>query len=130
MGNPVVDYVDCYQNLANVIILQAVKDYKKVLRRLARNPQNQDAQREKKRLERFFFSQWYGILTDLDPKLLISGVMKRMHSEEEERRKRKRAKLRRKAEVKERRMIDALFQLLCEAGAVVQKEDILHLLTG
>ena len=130
MGNSVVDYVDCYQNLANAIILQAVKDYKKVLRRLARNPQNQDAQREKKRLERFFFSQWYGILTDLDPKLLISGVMKRMHSEEEERRKRKQAKLRRKAEAKERRMIDALFQLLHETGAVVQKEEILQLLTG
>ena len=59
MGNPVVDYVDCYQDLANAIILQAVKDYKKVLRRLARNPQNQDAQREKKGLERFFFSHWY-----------------------------------------------------------------------
>lgn len=129
MGNPVVDYVDCYQNLANAIILQAVKDYKKVLRRLARNPQNQDAQREKKHLERFFFSQWYGILTDLDPKLLISGVMKRMHIEEEERRKRKQAKLRRKAEAKERRMIDALFQLLREAGAVVQQEEVLHLLT-
>ena len=130
MGNSVNDYVDCYQNLANAIILQAVKDYKKVLRRLARNPQNQDAQREKKRLERFFFSQGYGTPTDLDPKLLISGVMKRMHIEEEERRKRKQAKLRRKAEAKERRMIDALFQLLHEAGAVVQKEDILHLLTG
>ena len=129
MGNPVVDYVDCYQNLANAIILQAVKDYKKVLRRLARNPQNQDAQREKKRLERFFFSQWYGVLTDLDPKLLISGVMKRMHIEEEERRKRKQAKLRRKAEAKERRMIDALFLLLREAGAVVQQEEVLHLLT-
>ena len=130
MGNPVVDYVDCYQNLANAIILQAVKDYKKVLRRLARNPQNQDAQREKKRLERFFFSQWYGVLTDLDPKLLISGVMKRMHIEEEERRKRKQAKLRRKAEAKERRMIDALFLLLREAGAVVQQEEVMRLLTG
>lgn len=130
MGNPVVEYVDCYQDLANAIILQAVKDYKKVLRRLARNPQNQDAQREKKHLERFFFSQWYGVLTDLDPKLLISGVMKRMHIEEEERRKRKQAKLRRKAEAKERRMIDSLFRLLHEAGAVVQQEEVVRLLTG
>ena len=59
MGNPVEDYVDCYQNLANAIVLQAVRDYEAVLRRLMRNPRNQDAQREKKRLERFFFSQWY-----------------------------------------------------------------------
>ena len=50
MGNPVEDYVDCYQNLANAIILLAVKDYKTMLRRLMRNPYNQDAQREKKRL--------------------------------------------------------------------------------
>ena len=28
MGNPVEEYVDCYQNLANAIILLAVKDYK------------------------------------------------------------------------------------------------------
>ena len=130
MGNPVEDYVDCYQNLANAIILLAVKDYKTILRCLMRNPYNQDAQREKKRLERFFFSQWFGVLTDLDPKLLISGVMKRMNIEEEERRKRKQAKLRRKADAKERRMIDALFLLLREAGAVVHKEEILQLLTG
>ena len=32
MGNPVEDYVDCYQNLANAIILLAVKDYKTILR--------------------------------------------------------------------------------------------------
>ena len=129
MGNSVVDYVDCYQNLANAIILQAVKDYKKVLRRLARNPQNQDAKREKKRLERFFFSQWFGVLTDLDPKRLISGVMRQLRIEEEERRKKAQEKLRRKAEAEERRMIDALFQLLHEVSAVIVLEDIRRLQT-
>ena len=129
MGNPVVDYVDCYQNLANAIILLAVKDYKTVLRRLMRNPRSQDAQREKKRLERFFFSQWYGVLTDLDPKRLISGVKDRVRIEEEERRKQAQEKLRRKAEA-ERRKIDALFQLLDEAGAVFFPEDIQCLQTG
>ena len=129
MGNPVEDYVDCYQNLANAIILLAVKDYKTVLRRLMRNPRSQDAQREKKRLERFFFSQWYGVLTDLDPKRLISGVKDRVRIEEEERRKQAQEKLRRKAEA-ERRKIDALFQLLDEAGAVFFPEDIQCLQTG
>lgn len=129
MGNPVEEYVDCYQNLANAIILLAVKDYKTVLRRLMRNPHNQDAQREKKRLERFFFSQWYGVLTDLDPKRLISGVMRQLRIEEEERRKKAQEKLRRKAEA-ERRKIDALFQLLDEAGAVFFPEDIRCLQTG
>lgn len=130
MGNPVVEYVDCYQNLANAIILLAVKDYKTVLRRLMRNPRSQDAQREKKRLERFFFSQWYGVLTDLDPKRLISGVMRQLRIEEEERRKKAQEILRRKAETEERQMIDMLFQLLHEVGAVILLEDIRRLQTG
>ena len=129
MGNPVEDYVDCYQNLANAIILLAVKDYKTILRCLMRNPRNQDAQREKKRLERFFFSQWFGVLTDLDPKRLISGVMRQLRIEEEERRKKAQEKLRRKAEAEERRMIDALFQLLHEVSAVIVLEDIRRLQT-
>lgn len=130
MGNPVEEYVDCYQNLANAIILLAVKDYKTVLRRLMRNPRSQDAQREKRRLERFFFSQWYGILTDLDPKRLISGVMRQLRIEEDERRKKAQEKLHRKAEAEERQRIDALFQILHEAGAVILLEDIRHLRIG
>ena len=43
MGNPVVEYVDCYHDLANAIILQAVKDYKNALFRLDDNPNNRDA---------------------------------------------------------------------------------------
>lgn len=46
MGNPVVEYVDCYHDLANAIILQAVKDYKNALFRLDDNPNSRDA-REK-----------------------------------------------------------------------------------
>ena len=94
-----------------------------------RNPYNQDAQREKKRLELFFFSQWFGVLTDLDPKRLISGVMRQLRIEEEERRKKAQEKLRRKAEAEERRMIDALFQLLHEVSAVIVLEDIRRLQT-
>ena len=130
MGNPVEDYVDCYQNLANAIILLAVKDYKTILRRLMRNPYNQDAQREKKRLERFFFSQWFGVLTDLDPKRLISGVMKQTRIEEEERRKRAQEKLRRKADAEERRMIDTRVKIRHEVSAVIGLEDIRHVQTG
>lgn len=130
MENGEVENVECYQNLANAIILLAVKDYKTILRCLMRNPRNQDAQREKKRLERFFFSQWFGVLTDLDPKRLISGVMKQMRIEEEERRKRAQEKLRRKVEAEEQRMIDTLFQILHEVGAVILLEDIRHLQTG
>lgn len=60
------DNLECYENLANAIILQAVKDYKTVLFRLEDHPNNRDAQFEKKRLEGFFHSNWYNTLTDLD----------------------------------------------------------------
>ena len=56
--------LDCYENLANAIILQAVKDYKKALRQLEGNPRNQEARHDKVRLEKFFRSQWYGVLGD------------------------------------------------------------------
>ena len=56
--------------------------------------------------------------------------MNRGDMEEEERRKRAQEKLRRKAEAEERRMIDTLFQLLHEVGAVILLEDIRRLQNG
>lgn len=79
----------CYENLANAIILQAVKDYKRVLHRLGANPRNRDAMHEKERLERFFHSPWYEALTDLDADRLIEGVQERVLQEAAKRRKKK-----------------------------------------
>ena len=79
----------CYENLANAIILQAVKDYKGALHRLDVNPKNRDAMKE--RLERFFHSPWYEALTDLDADRLIEGVKERVHQEAAKRRKKKAA---------------------------------------
>lgn len=78
-----------YENLANAIILQAVKDYKRVLHRLDANPKNRDAMHEKERLERFFRSPWYETLTDLDADRLIEGVQERVCQESAKRRKKK-----------------------------------------
>ena len=72
MGNSVVEYVDCYHDLANAIILQAVKDYKNALFRLDDNPNNRDARYDKKSLEKFFRSKWYATLTEVDPNRLMS----------------------------------------------------------
>ena len=79
----------CYENLANAIILQAVKDYKLALHRLDVNSRNQDAIHEKERLERFFHSPWYETLTDLDADRLIEGVKERVRQEAAKRRKKK-----------------------------------------
>jgi hypothetical protein len=59
------------ENLANAIILQAAKDYRKALRTLSLNPHNRSAQYECRSLEQFFRSGWFGLLTQLDPELLI-----------------------------------------------------------
>ena len=79
----------CYENLANAIILQAVKDYKRVLHRLDANPKNRDAMHEKERLERFFHFPWYETLTALDADRLIEGVQERVRQEAAKRRKKK-----------------------------------------
>ena len=105
------DNLECYENLANAIILQAVKDYKTVLFRLEDHPNNRDAQFEKKRLEGFFHSNWYNTLTDLDACTLISGVQARVKVEAVERRKAER-------EMKK------LVKLLTEAGVALTPENI------
>ena len=51
--------MDPYQNLANAIVLQAVRDYRSALRRLRKNPQNREAKEERDSLLRFFHSRWY-----------------------------------------------------------------------
>ena len=66
--------IDNYNNLANAIILQAVKDYRKALRTLSINPNNRSAQYERRRIEQVFRSGWFGALTSIDPEMLIAKL--------------------------------------------------------
>ena len=63
-----------YENLANAIILQAVKDYRMALKCLAMNPNNRNAQSDKAEVERFFRLQWYSALTSVDGEMLICSL--------------------------------------------------------
>jgi len=65
---------DNYNNLANAIVLQAVKDYRKVLRTLSLHPHNRSAQYERRSIEQFFRSGWFGVLTSIDPEMLITKL--------------------------------------------------------
>ena len=65
-----------YQNLANAIVLTAVKDYRTALRRLKRKPNNKDAAAERDSIEEFFRSDWFAVLTELDPEYLITELNK------------------------------------------------------
>lgn len=62
---------DPYQNLANAIILSAVKDWRLARRKLKRKPNNKDAKILLEECENFFHSQWYAFLTDVDGEMLI-----------------------------------------------------------
>lgn len=54
-----------YEELANAIVLQAVKDYRL-----------HDDEQELVSIERFFRSGWFSTLTSINPEMLISKLRK------------------------------------------------------
>lgn len=67
---------DPYQNLANAIVLSAVKDYRDALKKLKKKPNNKLAADERDDIERFFRSGHFAILTEIDPEYLIDRLNK------------------------------------------------------
>ena len=63
-----------YEGLANGIVAQAVKDYRSALRRLKRDSQNNTALYTKNEVERFFNSEWFKLLTKIDPVKLMEKL--------------------------------------------------------
>lgn len=63
-----------YEELANAIIVQAAKDYREALCLLGMNPNDKSAQHDKRSIERFFRSEWFSILTDLNGELLMKKL--------------------------------------------------------
>ena len=63
-----------YQNLANAIILMAVKDYRDALKKLMKRARYGPAQDLKNEVERFFRSDWYRELTSVDGEILIKKL--------------------------------------------------------
>jgi len=63
-----------YENFANAIILQAVKDYRMALKCLKANPKNRTARADKDEIDRFFRSQWFKVLTSVDGEMLIRSL--------------------------------------------------------
>ena len=65
-----------YENLANAIILRAVDDYRETLGILRYSPNDKDASISKDEIERFFRSGWFGLLTNIDPEMLMGKLRK------------------------------------------------------
>ena len=57
--------MDPYEELANAIVLQSVKDYRMT-----------DDEKELEEIARFFRSGWFGVLTKVDSDLLIKQLRK------------------------------------------------------
>ena len=66
-----------YENLANAIIIQACKDYRKAYKRYLRRFRSTDKpDDELVELERFFRSAWYKTLSAVDGEYLMDRIKK------------------------------------------------------
>lgn len=66
--------IECYENLANAIVEQAVKDYIRARRVLKKNKDSIDAKRIEKESLNFFHSNWFNALTDINSDILIKKI--------------------------------------------------------
>ena len=76
MKKRVNDGLDPYQALATAVVQNAAEDYRAALKRLNKDPENVIAKAEVQELKRFFRSQWYEVLTEVDGEYLINMLEK------------------------------------------------------
>ena len=69
-------YEDNYQALANAIITLAVKDFRPAYRRLKKYPNDRKTQATVREITKFFCSQYFEALTDLDGPALLHQLMR------------------------------------------------------
>lgn len=67
---------DPYQDLANAIVALAAKDYMKARKRQKRYPEDGRAAQTITEVRRFFHSEWYTMLTSMDPDRLLAILEK------------------------------------------------------
>ena len=68
---------DPYENLANAIIIQACKDFRRAYKRYLRRYRSSDKpDTELLELESFFRSDWYKTLTSVDGEYLMDRIKK------------------------------------------------------
>ena len=70
--------VNPYEELAQAIILQAVKDYRQTNKRMVIKPDDPKIQNRRAELEKFFLSSWFALLTDLNGKQLLQKLQAEM----------------------------------------------------
>ena len=58
--------MQCWEDLANAVVLQAIEDYGEACRALRRRPDLKIRAERKRSLERFFSSRWFHTLSALE----------------------------------------------------------------
>ena len=71
--------MDFYTDLANAIIIQAVKDYRNALKTLKRYPRYEPAKKVVVEVEEFFRSEWYRTLTSVDADMLMRKIRREIN---------------------------------------------------
>jgi len=71
-----------WEDLANAIVLSAVRDYASAYKRIIRRPTNKSAKKEIEKLEEFFFGDWYAMLTDVDPHYLLDKLQEAIENDQ------------------------------------------------
>lgn len=65
-----------YEQLAHAIVMQAVTDYRNARKTLKIRPKDGEALHTTKEVIAFFRSDYFKVLTSIDPELLISKLRK------------------------------------------------------
>ena len=73
--------LDPYQELANAIIVSASKDYMRAYKKYLRTGLDYGKVMKE---ERFFFTDWFSILSDANPDYLVSAMRKKCEMQVEE----------------------------------------------
>ncbi len=63
-----------WEDLAQAIVIQAVKDYRLALKVFRRRPESKRAQELIEEIESFFRSRWFSLMYDIDPERLIERL--------------------------------------------------------
>ena len=66
--------MDGYRELANAVVVQAVKDWRSASAAIRMNPDHEAAKKTLKDCERFFLSDWFGVLSGLNGKAILQKL--------------------------------------------------------
>ncbi len=76
---PDVNAGDQWEELAQAIILQASEDYRNALKGLKKCPENRALLKRKRECERFFHSEWFTVLSKVNPNMILDRIWKEVN---------------------------------------------------